>query len=1141
MVHAAAMYCFAVFVLFGSGCSGGDARGSGRGSLLASSASSPVGLSSRDSARVGGLDQRAPDSDRPSAEFRRTLPSAALVPAPSPELRIELERMSQLLAEDDVAGARNLAAQSASRFPANTEPLEIVLLCCLRQEDSKGFEEAVGRIARIDPASPFVVAHAGLRAASAGDWAGCLANLSWFVGQDALPRRGRLVPLVSAPGEFEEQAGFAAMKLGRYGAAESLLSAAIAAAGSPRRAELIALLRSDALAALGRWDDARSSVSAATAASDPADPVAGLRSLRLDRIRIETGDAGGALSESIDSLLAEPFDDVALWRTLRAAEAADSSERLRALLRIDPARERLGSFRHALASAALDPSRRTQALDDAWLDVSDLGAPVDRVALGLSLRQIRRHAPGRLVPLACFIAEWRPNDLDSVAYALLGAGAGPDELVTELATRRDAASTALRARVLARFGFPEEALGVVEAARRERPTSKVLRVAAALAAVDLLDATLLGAVDAVARRDDGSTDRTMALAWYALQEMPIARERAAAAVAFDGRDRAARLCLALASLEVPSDRSAAGEAVRLLATARDSTGGEAWTMRSEVASSLPQPDARRVAETWPACTNSVAALRALAAECDASRIPLAAECIGLIEQIDPMQRALVLLGRLGPAQRPVAFDAWISALADEAPALPDRRLLARIGADKVAAELPPSPPSARFDWINHAPRQSVRAYRLSMVATRPDGPEKQSILILDDIEAERVPQAMQRAVALASSGESRLPALAARRSLVALSELANAGVEGQASMRALVQRFVGRMDRMAPADLSQAMRLFVATNPGPREVEAFAGELARRARPMLLSEAKGAIESLGGIARAADDPFAAGALARALALDDRSAEEVRRKLATAAVGLMVGAGADADECTALVNELAAKGACPFEEPETASAGFGEGLTEAGGEVPTARSLQRAAELYALLGQAAESRVLLERALAMAPADAQLLNGVAYSDLERGEVRDGTAVMAERAAAARPDDPAVLDTLGFLRYHQGRFADDRTGTGAISLFRQALRLRPNSPSITTLDHLGDALWRSGDQQGAIRSWQQVGVVARRRYPPELFQRRMSSFQLERFGYELIPLAQFVRREYGTVVGRAERKLEQVAKGEPPDVADCSATR
>ena len=1137
LAHVACAALALVLEIGSGGCAIRASNDAARSSLAAESRSSPVGLAAREGERPLAADGLVSESQRTSAEFRRPLGAAAIVPAPSIDLRAELERVSRLLADGDVAEARASAAQAAERFPSNTEPLELVLLCCLRQEDSRGFEEAVGRIARIDPASPFVVAHAGLRAASAGDWDACLGNLSWFVGEGALPRRGRLVPLFAAAGEFEEQAGFAALRLGRYRAAESILAAAAGSVESPRRARLAMLLRSDALAALGSWDEARRAIGGPPNGSDAGDPIVALESLRLDRIRLQAGDSAALLDEAVAALLQAPASDVALWRMLRAADAANSADRIRALGRIEPRRDALGSFRHALATAALDPTRRTQALDDAWLDVSDLGAPVDRVALGLSLRHIRRNAPVRLVPLACFVAEWRPNDLDSVAFALLGSGAGPDEIVVALEARRDAAAAALRARALARFGFPEEAFAAVQSARRERPTSKVLRVAAALSAVDLLDATLLGEVDAVARRDDGSTDRTMALAWYALQEMPIARERAAAAIAFDGRDRAARLCLALASLEVPSERSAAAEAVRSLAGGPDSTGGEAWAMRAEVASSLPPAESKRVAESWPSGANSIAALRALAAECEAARVPLAAECLGLIEQVDPMQRALVAFARLGPAQRPVASDAWIAALAEDAPALPDRRLLARIGAAEVAAELPAQPASARFDWMNHAPRQSVRAYRMSMVAMRPDGPEKQSILMLEDIERQRLPEAMQRAVSLAGDGGGRLPALAARRAMMGLAELADGGVDGGAgggaSMRQVVVRLVQRMDRMAPADLAQAMRLFMGTNPGPSEVEPFAGELARRARPMLVSEVRGAIESLGGIARVADDPFAAAALAKALAIDDRSAVEVRRRLATAAVGLAVGAGADAGECAGLVGMLSARGACPFEETDSPQADTGA--------LQTARALQRAAELYALLGQSAEARALLGSALDLAPADAELLNGIAYADLERGEVGDTTAAMAEQAAAARPDDPGILDTLGFLRYHQGRFADDRAGVGAVSLFRQALRLRPNSPSITTLDHLGDALWRSGDQQGAIRSWQQVGVVARRRYPPELFQRRMSSFQLERFGFELISTARFVRREYGAVVERAERKLEQVARGEPPDVADCSATR
>ncbi|MEY5060148.1 MAG: hypothetical protein RIS45_69, partial [Planctomycetota bacterium] len=907
----------------------------------------------------------------------------------------------------------------------------------------------------------------------------------------------------------------------------------IAVCESPRRRRILSMLRSDALRALGRAGESRELLAAPAEMTDQVDPIAALESLRSDRLDLDDGRTGEVLQRALEALLAAPSNDIWLWRVLHAAGAADAFERNRALAMVVPGRGELGMLRAALVAAALDPERRTQALDDAWLDVRDLGAPVDRVAMGLSLRHISRHARQRLVPLACFVAEWRPNDLDAVAYALLGSGAGPDELMAELEARSDAAAAALRSRVLARFGFVEEAQRAVQLARGARSTSKVLRVAAALSAVDLLDATLLGEVDAVARRDDGSTDRTMALAWFALQEMPIARDRAAAAVAFDGRDRSARLCLALSSIELPDSRRAAAETVRSIAADGDPIGGEAWSMRAEVAGALPEIDARSIAERWPGCGDALAALRALAAECERLRVPLAAECLGLVEQIDPMQRALVAFARLGVAQRPPEGGSWMAGLAAEAPALPDRRQLAGLGLVDVGADLPTSPASARFDWMLRAERNAVRAYRSRMVAERPEGPEKESLRLFEEVERGRVEAALARAEALAGAGEGRIPALAARRTMAALEALADLGSERDRDLSEIVAALVRRMDRMSPADVGQAMRLFVTAEPAPSAIEAFASELARRSRPILLSESRGCIEALGAVARAADDPFAAAAAARALALDVRTAIEVRKRLATAAVGLSIGAGADAARVSALVREFAEQDVAPFEEPELAG--------DLGSGARCARALQRAAELFDLLGRADEARALLGTALEMAPSDPDVLNGLAYSDLERGEVSDSTIRMAEAAAAGKPQEPAILDTLGFLRYHQGRFADDRTGTGAVSLFRQALRLRPNSPSLTTLDHLGDALWRSGDQQGAVRSWQQVEVVARRRYPPELFRARMSSFQLERFGFELVPVAQFVRREFGATVARAERKLEQVARGEPPDVEDCRAIR
>jgi Flp pilus assembly protein TadD len=168
-----------------------------------------------------------------------------------------------------------------------------------------------------------------------------------------------------------------------------------------------------------------------------------------------------------------------------------------------------------------------------------------------------------------------------------------------------------------------------------------------------------------------------------------------------------------------------------------------------------------------------------------------------------------------------------------------------------------------------------------------------------------------------------------------------------------------------------------------------------------------------------------------------------------------------------------------------------------------------------------------------------LNNLAFSMIESGKVDAEAMSLAERAARLTPDDPSVLDTLGVVRYHQGRFRDDAAGPGAITLFRQALRVDPDDPSLATLDHLGDTLWRDGDQAGAIRCWQQVSQVAKLRYPPDAIARGLIDFQRREFGFQLVAPTEFVQKEYGRIVDRAERKLQEVARGVPPSVAECRA--
>ena len=238
----------------------------------------------------------------------------------------------------------------------------------------------------------------------------------------------------------------------------------------------------------------------------------------------------------------------------------------------------------------------------------------------------------------------------------------------------------------------------------------------------------------------------------------------------------------------------------------------------------------------------------------------------------------------------------------------------------------------------------------------------------------------------------------------------------------------------------------------------------------------------------------------------------------------------------IAQELSADGAEPFRRTDSEPAAPGESRAGA-----LAQSLLRASDAFSLAGDEAGSADLLRAALEVDADLAPALNNLAFMRVEGGILDAETVALAERAAARAPDDPAILDTLGVVRYHQGMFRDDARGQGAVTLFRQALRLRPDDPSLATLDHLGDAIWRDGDQQAAIRCWQQVAQVAELRYPADVVGRSISEFQRREYGVEIVAAEDFYRRRHASVVERAARKLAEVARGVAPSITECMGAR
>ncbi|MCK0095905.1 tetratricopeptide repeat protein [Yoonia sp. F2084L] len=104
------------------------------------------------------------------------------------------------------------------------------------------------------------------------------------------------------------------------------------------------------------------------------------------------------------------------------------------------------------------------------------------------------------------------------------------------------------------------------------------------------------------------------------------------------------------------------------------------------------------------------------------------------------------------------------------------------------------------------------------------------------------------------------------------------------------------------------------------------------------------------------------------------------------------------------------------------------------------------------------------ALALRPDHPQVLNYLGYSLVERGEKLDEALEMIETAAAARPDNGAIVDSLGWVYFQLGRYDE------AVVHLERAASLEPVDPVIN--DHLGDALWAVGREIEAQFQWQRA---------------------------------------------------------------------
>jgi tetratricopeptide (TPR) repeat protein len=109
---------------------------------------------------------------------------------------------------------------------------------------------------------------------------------------------------------------------------------------------------------------------------------------------------------------------------------------------------------------------------------------------------------------------------------------------------------------------------------------------------------------------------------------------------------------------------------------------------------------------------------------------------------------------------------------------------------------------------------------------------------------------------------------------------------------------------------------------------------------------------------------------------------------------------------------------------------------------------------------AQAEADLRAVLAVEPADARALNALGFLLTVYSTRYDEAETLIAKALALTPEEPSVIDSMGWLRFRQGRPNE------ALSLLSKAYDAFPD-PEVAA--HYGEALWTTGDHARAEAVW------------------------------------------------------------------------
>ncbi len=99
-----------------------------------------------------------------------------------------------------------------------------------------------------------------------------------------------------------------------------------------------------------------------------------------------------------------------------------------------------------------------------------------------------------------------------------------------------------------------------------------------------------------------------------------------------------------------------------------------------------------------------------------------------------------------------------------------------------------------------------------------------------------------------------------------------------------------------------------------------------------------------------------------------------------------------------------------------------------------------------------------------PDQAYVINYLAYSWIEQGIKIEKSLQMLKKANNLKPDDPYIIDSLGWALFKLERYKDSK------NYLRSAVQLMPADPVIN--DHYGDVLWKNQKKIQARYYWNYV---------------------------------------------------------------------